>query len=148
MNKIIKVRNGVYLDIKTGKTGTFKRNSKGNVFFAPTDEEYEMTNLYNEDLKMNTIYAKNNNTSIVEGTLDYEIKNNEYHIRNTNVLKDFRNKGVGRRLAKKLQNIAGNQDIYIDTILDESMPFWNKIAKIEVYKTSELGIKYYKGRIK
>lgn len=122
------------------------RNKKTGGLF--NTDNYKMTTTYNEDFKMYTISAKNGNTDIVEGTLDYQIINGEYHIRNTHVFEEFRNRGVGRKLARNLQNTAGDQDIYIDTIVRGSEGFWNKVAEKEVYKRSKSGVPYYKGRIK
>lgn len=102
-----------------------------------------------ENISHNTLIAKNETTNVVEGTLDYyRNEKGENHIKMTYVYSDYRKKGVGTILAKELQKIAKNDDIYFDMIIDESMPFWNKIANIKEYKKGAYGVSYYKGKIK
>lgn len=114
------------------------------------EDKYDYYIEKDDTFKHNSIKALNLKDKIVAGQLDYKKMFDRYHVINTNVLPDYRRNGVGLEMAQRLQKEAGDKDIYIGTIIPKSEGFWRKATNnnMVVYKTSEHGIPYYKGRIK
>lgn len=93
-----------------------------------------------------SLIAYNENNSV--GRLDYYKVDNEYHIENLIVYDEYKRQGVGTYLCIVLQKKVGDQDIYFDLIVPESLEYWKTVADIEEYKQGAFGVPYYKGRIK
>ena len=93
-----------------------------------------------------SLIAYNENNSV--GRLDYYRLDSEYHIENLIVYDEYKRQGVGTYLCIVLQKKVGDQDIYFDLIVPESLGYWKTVADIEEYKQGAFGVPYYKGRIK
>lgn len=93
-----------------------------------------------------SLIAYNENNSV--GRLDYYKVDNEYHIENLIVYDEYKRQGVGTYLCIVLQKKIGDQDIYFDLIVPNSLGYWKTVADIEEYKQGAFGVPYYKGRIK
>lgn len=133
----------IFEDGTIGKSLNKKSKNNNKIINVENTDDIEGTKFY-------SLLSKNEATGIVEGSLDYrKTENNEYHIERTNVMKDYRRKGVATGLLKEMQNIVGDNDIYFDTLTEEGEKLINKVAsKKEVYKRGSYNIPFYKGRIK
>ena len=130
--------------------GYFFRTKGGKTVFVPYTREIKNNSL-GEDLDGNEFYkltSVNKKTGKVEGYIEY-IKNDkgEIHIKINEVYKENRRQGIATAMYRELQKIAGENDIYFDTLTEEGTQLLDKIADLEEYKKGAYGVPYFKGKV-